>query len=334
MLKLRYLLTDSSSPPAALDADSLGSVTYATSIEPMQNLLVTMSCLDAKVAHENWYCSSPLRAGNAGALHYRYCDEVLFGYISLNETQFPTDAEHSALQRATRTAYQEIFALLDRLQFPQLWRVWNFIPQINTVEHGLERYRQFNIDRQIAFEASGRATAGNVPAASAVGTESGELGIYFIAGRSVPVAIENPRQTAAYHYPSAYGPRSPIFSRANLIDCAGTDLLFISGTASIVGHRTLHADDVAAQTRELLANIDSLIDAANESTQRRQFARADFTYKVYVRNASDNDAIKAEIERWLGAVPRAIYLQADICRTDLLVEVEASAGIDTELSRA
>ena len=91
---------------------------------------------------------------------------------------------------------------------------------------------------------------------------------------------------------------------------------------------------VAAQTRELLANIDSLIDAANESTQRRQFARADFTYKVYVRNASDNDAIKAEIERWLGAVPRAIYLQADICRTDLLVEVEASAGIDTELSRA
>ena len=334
MLKLQYLLCDSSSPLPVRTIDSVGIVTYGALNLPALDLLVAMPCLDAEIAHESWHCTADLQTGHAGALHYRYGDELLFGYISLDEMQFQTDAKRSGLQQATGAAYQQIFALLDQLQFPQLWRVWNFIPRINAVEHGLERYRQFNIDRQAAFEASGRAIAGNVPAASAVGTVNGNLNIYFIAGRTTPIAIENPRQTAAYCYPAEYGPRSPIFSRANLIDYAGQDLLFISGTASIVGHRTLHASDVAAQTRELLANIDSIIGAANDITQRRKFARADLTYKVYVRDAADSGAIRAEIEHWLGAIPRAIYLQADICRTDLLVEVEASAGVTTEFARA
>jgi enamine deaminase RidA (YjgF/YER057c/UK114 family) len=235
------------------------------------------------------------------------------------------------LQRATAAAYQEIFTLLKRLPYAHLWRVWNFIPRINEIEHGLERYRQFNIDRQVAFAANGRAIAGNVPAATAVGTAAGNLTLYFIAGRSAPAAIENPRQTAAYHYPAEYGPRTPVFARASAVTCAGEDLLFISGTASIVGHRTLHENDVAAQTRELLANIDSLLAAANEITQRRKFARSDLAYKVYVRHSADFGSIKTEIERWLGAVPDAIYLKADICRSELLVEVEASAGHSTEI---
>ena len=36
-------------------------------------------------------------------------------------------------------------------------------------------------------------------------------------------------------------------------------MLFVSGTASIVGHETQHRGDVVAQTRETLANLSSVL---------------------------------------------------------------------------
>ena len=277
-------------------------------------------------AIEAWCGTHTLATGQNDALRYRYNDDVLFGSIALDETAFAAVADRTPLQNVAHHAYARIFALLDRLQFSELWRIWNFIPRINAHEHGLERYRQFNIERQAAFVASGRSIAGNVPAASAVGTSGSDLVIYFLAGRHTPIAIENPRQISAYHYPAEYGPRSPIFSRASLIDTDAQQLLFISGTASIVGHRTLHAGDVSAQTRELLANIDCVLAESNRQTQRRQFARGDLAYKVYLRHAADFDAVKNQLEHWLGDSAPTLYVQADICRTELLVEIEASGG--------
>jgi hypothetical protein len=45
---------------------------------------------------------------------------------------------------------------------------------------------------------------------------------------------------------------------------------------------------------------------------------------VYVRRPADLPVIKAELAAALGAGARVIYLQADICRQDLLVEIEAT----------
>src|SRR3546814_13424709 len=41
-----------------------------------------------------------------------------------------------------------------------------------------------------------------------------------------------------------------------------SDVLFISGTASIVGHQTLHAGNVAAQAHETLTNLQSIVGQA------------------------------------------------------------------------
>ena len=46
--------------------------------------------------------------------------------------------------------------------------------------------------------------------------------------------------------------------------------------------------------------------------------------KVYLRRPADLPVIKAELAAALGAGTRFIYLQADICRQDLLVEIEAT----------
>ena len=154
----------------------------------------------------------------------------------------------------------------------------------------------------------------------------GGLHIAFLAARADVIGIENPRQVSAYHYPSQYGPRSPTFSRAGLVKLGGRDMLFISGTASIVGHQTLHDGDVAAQTRECLHNIAAIVAEANRQAPGADFRLDNLAYKVYVRHPEDLDTVRREMAQFIGAPVSAVFLQADVCRADLLVEIEASGG--------
>ncbi|MEK6664784.1 MAG: Rid family hydrolase [Pseudomonadota bacterium] len=293
-------------------------------------LRVPMQRLDAgNSICEVWHGSGQLTQGRHGAIHYHHDDDVLFGVIVLPEPI--AGAGKTPLQQATESAYQQVFTLLDKLRYPYLFRVWNYLADINTLSFGLERYQQFNLGRQDAFLAHGREVVGNVPAACALGfglsgSAQGPLTIAFLAGRVAPLNIENPRQISAYQYPQQYGPRSPTFSRASLVRLGQDEVLFVSGTASIVGHATLHPTDVVAQTRETMANIEAVLAEANRLASQPSFNLASLFYKVYVRHPADLAPIRAELERIVGASPNAIYLQADVCRQDLLLEIEATAG--------
>jgi enamine deaminase RidA (YjgF/YER057c/UK114 family) len=263
-----------------------------------------------------------VESGQRSRVHYRRSEDVLFGCISLPETG-GENGSTSALHMATEQAYREIFATLDELAYPHLLRVWNYLPQINVDTHGAERYRQFNSARRNAIIAWGRDLAGNVPAACALGSVTGSpLVIYFLASRAAPTAIENPRQVSAYEYPAQYGPK-PAFSRASVLRETSGAILFISGTASIVGHETVHAGDVAAQTRETLVNIEALLGEANRVSGAPRFGMETLAYKVYVRNSADLPLIQSQLHTALGPQSQVVYLQADICRQDLLVEIEA-----------
>ena len=104
--------------------------------------------------------------------------------------------------------------------------------------------------------------------------------------------------------------------------------LFISGTASIVGHATVHIGDVRRQTEESLANIAAVRAVAAERAGV-PFPAEQLTYTVYVRRPADlagrARGVRASRRRVAHsrAAQDALYLQADICRADLLVEIEA-----------
>ena len=300
-------------------------------------MCVPMQRLDAgESICEVWHGSGPLTQGRCGDIHYRHDDEVLFGVIALSETLFEAGAGKTPLQQTAESVYRQVFALLDMLHYPYLFRFWNYIADINAHSFGLERYRQFNLGRQDAFLAHGRDVVGNVPAACALGfgqggfgqggSTQGPLTIAFLAGRVAPLNIENPRQISAYQYPQQYGPRSPTFSRASLVRLGQDEVLFVSGTASIVGHATLHPADVVAQTRETMANIEAVLDEANHLASKPGFDLASLHYKVYVRHPADLAQIRAELERIVGIASNAVYLQAEVCRQDLLLEIEATAA--------
>jgi chorismate lyase / 3-hydroxybenzoate synthase len=277
-------------------------------------------------------------AARQGRVHYRYCDDLLFGSITIDERlrdavsgsrDGAKDVEVGALLRATEYAYQEIFGVLKETEHRHLIRVWNYLPEINREADGDERYRHFNSARQLAFRNSGRANVGTVPAASALGSPSGSpISIYFLAARQPPTMIENPRQTSAYHYPPKFGRHSPLFSRACLLSGSTGTNLFVSGTSSIVGHETIHEGDVAAQTRETMANINALLNEANRMVGSARYSLNGLKFKVYVRQPSDLGAIEATLAESLRSSTPIVYLQADVCREDLLVEIEATGESD------
>ena len=295
---------------------------------PVQRISAPLPGSTATVVAETWRAADLLAAGSSEDIAWRRAGDLLYGVLDLDEAAFAGDAACPPLQAASAEAYRRIFRLLDAQGLPHLWRVWNYLADINAVTHGLERYRQFNIGRQDAFLASHRGATGNVPAACTIGLSGGPLSIAFLAGATPALAVENPRQVSAYLYPADYGPRSPTFSRAALAVLPGQEILFVSGTASIVGHRTVHAGDAVAQCRETVANIAAVIAAASRVSRSAPFALGDLTLRVYLRHAADFPTVRMTLVDLLGAAADIVYVQADICRADLLLEIEAFASHD------
>lgn len=268
--------------------------------------------------------------GSKGDIQYRLDGELLFGVISLDELAFSQEQfenrenKTSPLQQATESAYRQIFALIDALGYSHLYRFWNYMVDINETSHDLERYRQFNVGRKHVLMHSGRDVGSELPAACALGLANGPLSIAFLAGKTAAIAIENPRQIKAYDYPEQYGPLTPSFSRATLLHSGNQATLFISGTASIVGHQTRHASDAAAQTKETLFNLEAVIAEADRKLDQPRFNLRDTFLRVYIRQPKDLDAVRAELQSHLKGEINAIFILADVCRHDLLVEIEAT----------
>ena len=293
---------------------------------PEQRLAAPLLGAGASLLGERWLSTLPVSGGESEGIVWRRSGDVLYGVLELDEALFAGETGRTPLQAASEEAYLRLFRLLEAQELPQLWRVWNYLADINGESHGLERYRQFNIGRQDAFLEFSRGATGNVPAACALGLAGGPLSIAFMAGATPAVAVENPRQISAYHYPAEYGPRSPTFSRAALVYPPDREILFVSGTASIVGHRTVHPGDIAAQCRESLANVEAVIGEAGRLGRTGPYTLGELAYRVYLRDAASQPLVAATLAPRLGAAADIVYVAADICRRDLLIEIEATAS--------
>lgn len=328
---LRFLDLQDISPVEAGDG-LLGSVLYGVPLAcDAAAIGVPLPVLpNGGLTATTWVSQGPFREGQIGALRYRANEHLLFGSVCIKEADYLNQAAGSSLQCASSAAYALVFEAMKLNGFPYLARCWNYLPRINLDGGGLERYRQFNIGRQDAFIAAEQAWLAGAPSACALGTAQGDVVLYFLASRALPQAIENPRQISAYRYPERYGPRSPTFSRASLLGLPGQEILFVSGTASIVGHESLHDDNVAAQTEETLRNIAVVLEQANLKSDLRGFEMRELIFKVFLRRPEDKEIVAKALRDRLGEGLDVIYLQADICRVELLVEIEAFGFRDKE----
>jgi chorismate lyase/3-hydroxybenzoate synthase len=273
---------------------------------------VDLPALGAAALHEAWTVGGPVSYGSVDGIVAAWTDEILFGAAVVEETP-AVPLEHTAFE-----AYNRIFRAIEREGYPSLLRVWNYVPDITEPAGGIERYRRFNLGRHDAFIANRRQLKA-APAACAVGGCSGPLRVYFIASRQSGMPLENPRQVSAYRYPPLYGPRSPTFSRALLAEIGGRPQLFISGTASVVGHESRHLGDPLAQTKEAMANIQSVVA---EAQKMGLAADHRLMLKAYLRDPSDFSEIRDCIAGLLCPDDAVVFLQGRLCRSELLLEIE------------
>lgn len=288
-----------------------------SSVSPRQSIHVALNPLTAPAAPiatpiEIWQAQGPVECGQDGAVRYAHDGQHLFAVIELDERR------HGGILAACEFVYAEVRRFQLNAPFRHVLRMWNYADAMNEGAGDMERYRQFCVGRARGL---GDSLAASYPAASAMGRQqaTGSLQVYWLAGRSAGVAVENPRQISAYNYPLTYGPTSPGFSRATL---AADHTLLISGTASILGHASHHLGDATAQLDEILRNLDALIAQAARHRPELQTSLAPNTYlKVYIRDPAQLPIIEEHLRQRLPDTA-AMFLAADICRRELLVEIE------------
>lgn len=258
-----------------------------------------------------------------GGDYNRECWQASENQLSAIVLSEPDDPAADAAV-AAEVLYRRLIRILGESTFGYPLRLWNYFPAINDGEDDLERYRRFCVGRGKALEAAGLNDA-SMCAATAIGSEQPVMQLVALAGVSPGISIENPRQLSAWNYPRRYGPRQPAFARATGIELDnGRTGLLVSGTASVIGHATAHPGDTLAQTDEAASNLDALLVHASGVLNRPELARfnSNSLARVYVRHAEDWPAIEQRLRlRWPSI--RLCGLRGDICRRDLLVEIEA-----------
>jgi chorismate lyase/3-hydroxybenzoate synthase len=292
-------------PPALLDTNVLS---FSVNMEQFNEPPLT----------EVWTSPLPISISQVNGIHVAFNEEIVVGYVQCEEL------DDIPLDEVVYSAYSRILDALPVLGYPHLFRIWNYFPAINSEQNGLERYKRFCIGRHRAFSERYREYKSVLPAASAVGTRLGPFRLYFLAGKPKAIHIENPRQISSYDYPQMYGPKSPSFARGTLTSMPSWSYLFIAGTASIVGHATQHKDDCFKQTRETLANFESLMEHGKKANREVLSSNPSLSLlKVYVRHDQHIEIIKETIGHYFGHHIPTLYLSCEMCRKNLLVEIEA-----------
>jgi len=254
-------------------------------------------------------------AGTHGGFRLWRSEECIVG--------FACSGAGAGLENAARVLYADLMSCVGKAK---LCRIWNIVPHINRVAPGgLENYQAFCKGRSLAFESAfGRGYTQRLPAASAIGTRADSLTVAFLAGIWPTRHFENPSQVPAYEYPSEHGPRPPSFARATLASTPEELKTFISGTSAVVGHETFAPHDTARQLDCTFENLRLISRAAGLGDKMGDGSGVQRHFKVYLRHAAELETVAHRVERGLlQPGDRVTYLEADICREALNVEIEA-----------
>jgi chorismate lyase / 3-hydroxybenzoate synthase len=325
MLHVHHALRNSAEERPTLAEFHFGA--HAMPTADPRHIPVTLAQLGGDQRIERWSTDSPVTTGRFREVAYAEDGNYLFASVLVPQQQC------ADIERVTRSSYLRLDHLLRTRGYPYWLRAWNYLAAITQGEGEAERYRRFNAGRYCAVGLS-NGIQQNLPAASALGMDDpgGETGGFVLsclAGRQPGTQIENPRQVSAALYPRQYGLRSPMFARAALVPNGSGAQLLVSGTASIVGHESLHVGDPERQLEETARNFEALVDAAmSADAMRPRPSRVRLeSLKVYLRNPEDYSRLLPQVRR-LFATDEPLVLRADICRRELLIEIEGTYALE------
>jgi enamine deaminase RidA (YjgF/YER057c/UK114 family) len=200
------------------------------------------------------------------------------------------------------------------IDFVHVLRTWCYLPDID------RDYAEFNLSRNAFFEQEG---VKRLPASTGIEaslwplTAQCGMDLYAILNldRVHAEVMHTPTLNEADEYGSA-------FSRGMRVDLPEKTVLYISGTASVDEKGdTVHLDDVRKQIERMLLNVQELL-TAQDSTFEDIVQIATF-----LKHAEYLETYETILEEWgIRNVPNT-FVEAGVCRPELLCEMEAIAII-------
>jgi enamine deaminase RidA (YjgF/YER057c/UK114 family) len=201
------------------------------------------------------------------------------------------------------------------MEFTDVRRMWNYLDGL------LGWYDEFNKVRTTFFKEHGIFDNEFLPTATGIGAAN-YLGAAYV-GNLLAIKpkdshmklkeVFSPLQCPAHDYSSS-------FSRATSVDSEGIKQLYISGTASIEqGGATICVDDVVGQ-------IEVTIEVISEILKNENMCWGDISDSIaYFTDLNDIEKFHDHLEKLEISHFPVTYVHADICRNDLLFELELHA---------
>lgn len=298
---------------------------HAAPIEP--TFIEGRDCGGAPMAGVHATAAVPARAE---ALQWIQDDERAIGcllhgreaeYVFLSDVGSHSSTLQGCRGEQTTRAIERAQSILGRYDwtYNHVCRTWFYLDDI------LDWYDEFNQYRNDIYSSlsilNGKANA-MIPASTGIrgrNLKGHACTLDLLAARGIHERcfyferMINNKQNEATDYGSA-------FSRGMTINTDGGRYAFISGTASIDERgATVFADDVEAQTRRTLENIEALLDSVGGTLADIRRATVFFKY------AEDAPLFERLAKEYGFAEIPVVCTVADVCRDDLLFELDATA---------
>ena len=301
----------------------------------------------AGIALELWAVT-----GNRSAIPSVICETPIPGHVATAEFDemrwffgggFRPEPQPIGAYHRSLNAFEQLGKLLKKQRFrlDQVLRTWIYQGHLVLPEGETQRYKELNRARTDFFGGTPflkkylpSAYRGTVfPASTGIGADDADVVLGAVALDTkrkdvIAVPLENPNQTSAFDYGAVYSPQSPKFSRAVALAAGDACLVFVSGTASITDSESRYHEDPVKQTEQTLDNIAALIDGENLAWYGISGTACCLgnleIVRVYVKRPSEWERIRQVCEQRLPEVP-TLYTVADVCRPELLVEIEGVA---------
>ena len=294
----------------------------------MANLVLEVHSLvetaDEALTIEEQFTSSSVRYLRIATSHYR---EIIAGGLCADDLNLP-------VREQSEQAFRKVEEILktEQMNFGDIVRQWNYLERITDITHGNQCYQDFNDVRTLFYASS--AWESGYPAATGIGTQYGGILIDFnaVSGEVDIVPLDNDWQRAAHVYSDEVlishradtEKGTPKFERGKSVSDRRQEVIYISGTAAIRGEESVTTGDVLLQTEITLENIQHLIGLEEGRENLPEHSGKLGLLRVYLKNEEDAPAVKADLDKLCPDLPIA-YLYADVCREELLIEIEGIA---------
>jgi enamine deaminase RidA (YjgF/YER057c/UK114 family) len=237
---------------------------------------------------------------------------------------FQSDVINRSIEQQANEVFGKIDAITIREDFPvnSIIRQWNYIEKITCYQGENQNYQSFNNARSRFY--AGTTWINGYPAATGIGANPGGMlidldAVIFKSPHVYATPIDNKLQVAAHAYSEKVLERAqkqqttPKFERAKSITFGDRRLVYISGTAAIRGEESLKGVGLEQQLHITMENIAQLTGNAKPVMLR-----------VYLKDKEDYPLAGRLMGEYNLSVPIS-YMCADICRDELLIEIEGIA---------